>query len=153
MKRVSVIMPAYQSAAVIGDALRSVLAQTYDDWELIVADDASEDDTADVAAAVSSRVRVVRAQVNRGPAAARNLALRQASGELVAFLDADDWWTPHYLERQVGRYDAAIDEPGPPVGLVACDAQVWTEDGGYAARTYYGQFRKVEPVTVERLLR
>src|SRR4051794_40590064 len=92
MSRVTVVIPAHNSADVIEDGLRSVLAQTYDDWEVVLADDASADDTAARAAAVSPRVRVVRTDTNLGPAGARNLALEHATGELVAFLDADDWW-------------------------------------------------------------
>ncbi len=153
MPRVSVIVPAHDAADVIAEGLTSVLAQTYDDWELVVCDDASGDDTAERAAAVSPRVRVVRSAINRGPAGARNLALREATGELMAFLDADDWWTPRYLERQVARYDAASAEPGPPVGLVACDARIALGGGRFAPGTYYDQFPRVEPVTVERLLR
>jgi glycosyltransferase involved in cell wall biosynthesis len=147
MARVSIVIPAYNSAAVIGSAVGSVLAQGYDDWELIVADDGSTDDTAEVASALE-RVRLVRAERNGGPAAARNLALSHASGELVAFLDADDRWLPDYLETQLARYDA---ERGSrqPVGLLACDARIEGVQGTYAE-----QFRRgIEPITLERVLR
>ena len=147
MARVSIVIPAYNSAAVLGSAVASVLAQGYDDWELIVADDGSTDATAEVAASLE-RVRLVRAERNGGPAAARNLALRHASGELVAFLDADDRWLPDYLETQIARYDA---ERGSrqPVGLLACNARI---EG--VATTYADQFRRgVEPLTLERVLR
>ena len=141
-------MPAYNSAAVIDESVGSVLAQSYTDWELIVADDGSTDDTVARLEAHGDRVRVVRAQRNGGPAAARNLALRHATGELVAFLDADDRWLPHYLETQVARYDA---EPG--VGLVACDAYIETPEGRLET-TYSQPFRGgVAPITLERILR
>ncbi len=147
MARVSIVIPAYNSAAVLGSAVASVLAQGYDDWELIVADDGSTDATAEVAASLE-RVRLVRAERNGGPAAARNLALRHASGELVAFLDADDRWLPDYLETQIARYDA---ERGSrqPVGLLACAARIVG-----VATTYADQFKRgVEPLTLERVLR
>jgi glycosyltransferase involved in cell wall biosynthesis len=154
MPRVSVVMPAYDAEAVVADSIGSVLAQTYGDWELIVGDDASSDATVERAQAASPRVRIARAERNGGPAAARNRALEQASGELVAFLDADDWWLPDYLERQVARYDAETAAGGPPVGLVACDARIRLPDGSDAAGTYADQFRdRGASPTLERLLR
>jgi glycosyltransferase involved in cell wall biosynthesis len=147
MPRVSIVTPAYNSAGVIANAIGSVLAQTYSDWELIVADDASTDDTAARVEAYGERVRLVRAERNGGPAAARNLALHHAGGELVAFLDADDRWLPHYLERQVARYDG--DRGRRPIGLLACDARI---EGSHM--TYAQQFRRgVDPITLERVLR
>ena len=153
MPRVSVVIPAYNAEAVIADSIGSVLAQTYDDWELIVGDDGSTDATAERARALSPRVQVTRAERNGGPAAARNTALERATGELIAFLDADDWWQPDFLERQVARYDAETAAGGPPVGIVACDARIRLPDGEDAPGTYYDQFRELEPPTLERLLR
>ena len=154
MPRVSVVIPAYDAEPVIADSIGSVLAQTYDDWELIVGDDGSSDATAERAAACSPRVQVVPAERNGGPAAARNRALERATGELVAFLDADDLWLPDYLERQVARYDAETAAGGPPVGLVACDARIRLPGGDDAAGTYADQFRGgVAPLTLERVLR
>jgi len=79
-ERVSVIIPAFNSAPTIATTLRSVIKQTYGDWEIVIGDDGSTDGTSDLARAVSPRVRVVRAQTNHGPAAARNLAIAQAHG-------------------------------------------------------------------------
>jgi glycosyltransferase involved in cell wall biosynthesis len=150
--RVSVIVPAHDSAAWIDETLASVAAQTYGDWELIVADDASSDDTAERASRHPAGARVVGSERNLGPAGARNLALEHALGELVAFLDADDLWLPGYLESQVARFDAEAARPGPPVGLVACDARLRGPDGDLPG-TYLGQFRRaVEPLTLERVL-
>jgi glycosyltransferase involved in cell wall biosynthesis len=141
-----VIIPAFNASAVVAEALASVAAQTYGDWEVVVADDGSTDDTAARAAAALPDAVVVRAESNGGPAAARNLALERASGELVAFLDVDDLWLPRYLERQVARYDDEARLPGPPVGIVACDAQL--QDG-----TYMAQFSGPhEPLSLERVL-
>lgn len=156
MPRVSIVMPAHDSAATIGAALASVQEQSFTDWELVVCDDASSDDTAErVKAWDDPRIRLVTLQANLGPAGARNEALCWATGELVAFLDADDWWTPSYLDRQVGRYDAEAATPGPPVGIVACDALLAREDGTLQDGTYLELFgrRRLEPVTVDRLLR
>jgi glycosyltransferase involved in cell wall biosynthesis len=119
--RVSVIIPAYNASASIGETLDSVIAQTYSDWEVIVADDCSTDGTVNIVSDYHPRVSCVSSEHNRGPAAARNLALTVASGELVALLDADDLWRPLYLQRQLAHYDAAIRE-GTDVGIVCCGA-------------------------------
>jgi glycosyltransferase involved in cell wall biosynthesis len=125
MPRVSVITPAHDNAATIDATIASVAVQGLADWEHVVCDDASSDDTAarvEAAAAADPRVRLVRAPTNVGPAGARNLALAAATGELAVFLDADDRLEPAYLETMVAAYDA---EP-PGVGIVCCDA--WRED-------------------------
>jgi glycosyltransferase involved in cell wall biosynthesis len=147
-----VIIPAFNASAVVGEALASVAAQTYRDWEVIVTDDASADDTATRAGAALPVAHVVRAERNLGPAGARNLALGSASGELVAFLDVDDVWLPRYLERQVERLDAETRRPGAVVGIVACDAQIQA-GGRIAEGTYMGQFRGPRtPLSLERVL-
>lgn len=100
---VSVIVPAYEAATTIEDALESALAQSLSDLECIVVDDGSSDATSAVVRSVAGRdprVRFFR-QANGGPAAARNLALRHAQGAWVAFLDADDYWLPGKLECQL----------------------------------------------------
>jgi glycosyltransferase involved in cell wall biosynthesis len=151
--RVSVIIPAHDAAATVGAALDSVAAQSYPEWEIVVCDDGSSDATADVAAAHPAAPRLVRHERAHGPAAARNAALEQAGGELVALLDADDAWLPAYLERQVARYDAE----GSRVGIVACDARV-RRAGADAPHTYLEQCEReqhlpVEPLSLERVLR
>ena len=100
---VSVIIPAYNAGRTIDAALQSVFAQTFRSFEVIVVDDGSTDDTAARLARWADRVTCLR-QSNRGPAHARNQALRVASGELIAFLDADDVWLPRKLERQVAYF-------------------------------------------------
>lgn len=121
MPRVSIITPAHESEEVLGEALESVLAQTFTDYEVIVADDASADRTGAVADRYGPPVRCVRSATNLGPAGARNLALEHASGELVALLDADDRWRPEFLAEQVALYDRE-QARRPGVGIVACDA-------------------------------
>jgi glycosyltransferase involved in cell wall biosynthesis len=148
MPRVSVIVPAYNAASFIAGTLRSLQAQTYEDWEAIVADDASADGTSTaVGAFADSRIRAVRSEVNLGPAGARNLAAQHATGELVALLDADDAWRPDYLERMVAAF-----ERDPGAVLVGCDAQV--ERGGVTlGRTYLAALPPHDPPTLDRLLR
>jgi glycosyltransferase involved in cell wall biosynthesis len=124
MPRVSVITPAHDNAGTIDATMASVAAQGYTDWELIVCDDASSDGTparVQAAAETDPRIRLVHTEVNVGPAGARNRALESATGELVAFLDADDRLDPRYLDTLVSRYDA---EPAG-IGIVCCDA--WRE--------------------------
>lgn len=103
--KVSVIMPAWNAAGYIAHAVESVRAQTLDDWELIVVDDCSQDDTGAAAVAAAKgdpRVRVVRAAENGGVACARNLGMQHASGEWIAVLDSDDAYEPSRLETLVG---------------------------------------------------
>lgn len=98
--RISVIIPAYNAAQTLGFAIDSVLTQTFDDLELLVIDDGSTDDTTDIVKSRGdNRLRYVRTS-NQGVSAARNRGLDLSSGDLVAFLDADDAWRPLKLERQ-----------------------------------------------------
>jgi glycosyltransferase involved in cell wall biosynthesis len=106
MARVSAIIPVYNGAATIAEAVDSALAQTMRDLEVIVVDDGSSDDTATILGGYEDRVRLI-AQENRGPAAARNAAARVASGEYLAFLDADDRWMPTMVERCVAALESA----------------------------------------------
>ncbi len=130
MARVSVVIPLYQTQAYIAEALASVLAQSFTDFEVIVIDDGSNDAGPEIARSTGdSRVRVVT-QENRGLAGARNSGIRIASGEFVALLDADDVWEPEKLARHVAHLDQdplldvsfsasrLIDERGGDVGLV-----------------------------------
>ena len=107
----TIVMPAFNSERTIDAAIKSAMAQTHRDIELIVVDDGSTDSTPNLISAWESRdprVRAIR-QANRGPAAARNAALKLARGRLVGFLDSDDLWMPDY----VAEVTAALDrEPG-----------------------------------------
>ncbi|SRR5579871_1612199 len=97
---ISVIVPTHNYGRFIGDALQSACAQTYANTELIVVDDGSTDDTKARLAPFETRVQYIY-QPNRGPAAARNTGIQAARGAYLAFLDADDVWLPHKLERQL----------------------------------------------------
>lgn len=111
---VSIITPAWKAARYIGETLASVRAQTLGDWEHLVIDDCSPDDTAQVVAAAAAgdpRLRLLRTPANGGPARARNVGLAEARGRYVCFLDADDLWHPEKLALQIEtltRRDAAI---------------------------------------------
>lgn len=97
---ISIIIPVYNAAHFLADAVASVLAQDYPKLEIIVVDDGSTDDIAQAVDALPVQVRFLR-QANAGPAAARNLGIRAASAELIAFLDVDDLWPDHSLEARV----------------------------------------------------
>ena len=105
--RISVIIPTYNRADFIGETIQSVLGQTYADFELIVLDDASTDDTAQVVARFDDeRLIYIYQENNVGETAARNAGLTHARGELVSFLDSDDCMLPHNLETLVALLDA-----------------------------------------------
>ncbi|MFH0825315.1 MAG: glycosyltransferase [Pseudomonadota bacterium] len=99
MPLVSVIIPTFNRVGVIRRAVDSVLAQTFHDFELIVVDDGSSDNTQQVLDTYGGRIRVLR-QENRGVSAARNAGIAASNGELVAFLDSDDEWMPEKLFHQ-----------------------------------------------------
>jgi teichuronic acid biosynthesis glycosyltransferase TuaG len=104
---VSVIIPAYNAEDYIAEAIQSVCDQTWQNWELIVVDDGSTDETAEIASDLcqcDSRIRLITRE-NGKLAKARNTGMSAASGEFVAFLDADDIWHPGKLERQIAAYD------------------------------------------------
>jgi len=102
--RVCIVMPAFNASAVISDAVHSVRDQTFTDWDLIIVEDSSRDDTPDVIARLAAsdrRIRILSNQTNLGAAASRNRALEAADGSHVAFLDSDDLWHPRKLEKQL----------------------------------------------------
>lgn len=100
---VSIITPAYKAAGYIDHTIRSVQKQTYGTWELLIVDDGSPDNTAEVVlryCALDSRIKLIR-QKNAGPAMARQAALDAANGKFIAFLDSDDCWLPEKLALQL----------------------------------------------------
>ncbi len=100
---VSIIMPSYNTASFISSSIRSVLAQSYNDWELIIVDDCSSDNTDQVVKEYLSdeRIKYLKNEKNSGAAVSRNRALREAKGKWIAFLDSDDLWMPDKLEKQI----------------------------------------------------
>jgi glycosyltransferase involved in cell wall biosynthesis len=141
---ISVIIPAYNVAPFIREAVDSALAQTRRDVEVIVVDDGSTDGSADMLRDLDDpRLRVIR-QDNGGSASARNAGLRLASGELVAFLDADDHWAPNNLERLSGYL-----ETHPEVDLTFGQSLIIDEQGRSLGRKTNG----AGPVSLSSLLR
>ena len=129
MELVSIIMPTYNCGRFIAESIRSVLAQTYTNWELIIVDDCSTDKTEDVVASFDDpRIHYLRNEQNEGAALTRNRALREAKGRYIAFLDSDDLWLPTKLERQIAFLErngyaftyheyTEIDEESNPIGI------------------------------------
>lgn len=145
MPTVSVIIPTYDDADILPRAVQSVLEQTYSDFEVVVVDDASTDDTEEKVAGMDDpRIQFVSHETNQGGSAARNTGLRRATGEFVAFLDADDEWREEKLERQLARLDSkpegwiaaycgfrrVRDHSGRLGGLVEFGSRVVHREGG-----------------------
>lgn len=127
MEAVSIILPTYNRAYCIERAVNSILSQTYSDWELLVIDDGSEDDTERIVAGIAAsdaRVHYHRQPVNRGVAAARNEGIRQARHKYIAFQDSDDIWKRDKLEKQMRVF-----AENPNVGLVYCTYEGTKQDG------------------------
>ena len=148
--KVSVIIPAYNVAPYLGDTLESVLAQTRNDYEAIVINDGSRDETEQVAESYRERFDgklVYLWQENRGLAGARNAAIQAARGEFIALLDGDDAWMPNYLEVMIGRLEA-----DPTIDLMFPNALFWgsTKYGGADFQSIYPPNA---PITLEKLLR
>jgi glycosyltransferase involved in cell wall biosynthesis len=125
--RITVITPAYNVGRYIGEAMDSVLAQSFGDFEYLVVDDGSTDETAVVIrdrAAADPRVRHITTD-HAGACHARNVAIMQASGEFVAFLDGDDRWHPRFLHEQLSLLESA----GPEVAAVFARSRVMSETG------------------------
>ena len=101
---VSIITPTFNSERFIAETILSVQAQTYQDWEMLIVDDCSTDNTLEIISSFQekdSRIRLFRNETNRGSAYSRNIALQNAKGKWIAFLDSDDIWHPEKLERQI----------------------------------------------------
>jgi teichuronic acid biosynthesis glycosyltransferase TuaG len=111
---VSIIVPAYNAELTISDAIRSVVGQSHRDWEMLIADDCSKDETRAIVADWATReprIRLLALDKNAGPALARNACLSQAKGDWFAFLDSDDYWLPQKLEKSIAfakANDAAL---------------------------------------------
>jgi glycosyltransferase involved in cell wall biosynthesis len=131
---VSIIIPAFNAARYIRQALNSVLAQTYPAIEVIVVDDGSSDATSAIVeeyVTSDARIQLVR-QSNMGVGTARNTAIRKARGKYIAPLDADDFWLPEKLEKQVTR----MEQCGSETGLVYCWSTLIDEEGEFLGLSY-----------------
>lgn len=141
---VSIIMPSYNTGRFIKETIQSVLDQTYQNWELIIVDDCSEDNTDDMIIPYLSdvRVRYLKNIENRGAAFSRNRALKEAKGRWIAFLDSDDLWESQKLDRQINfmeKYDYSfsytnyceIDEMSKSLGKTVTGPKRITKTGMY----------------------
>lgn len=103
MAEVSIITPCYNASKFLVQTIESVLAQTFQDWEWIISDDHSADHSVDIIKQYADpRILLIESKDNHGAGRARNLALEKASGRFITFLDADDYWTPEFLEEMIG---------------------------------------------------
>lgn len=127
---VSVVMPVYNGSRFLRESLDSILAQTYARFEVIVVDDGSTDDTPEILASYGPRIRAFH-KPNGGGASAINLGIRQARGDWIAWLSADDLWEPTNLERQVG-----VIEERPFIGLLYSDFATIDAAGNVTSRVH-----------------
>ena len=143
---VSIITPTYNCAKFIEETIRSVQAQTYLNWEMIISDDCSTDNTREIIAPYlesDKRIKYICNDKNSGAAITRNNALREAKGRWIAFLDSDDLWSPEKLERQIAFMEtnnysfsyheyAEIDEMSQPLDIVVSGPKRISTIGMYA---------------------
>lgn len=140
---VSIIMPSYNTAQYIEESIQSVYRQTYTNWELIIVDDCSTDNTDEVVTAIQdSRIKYIKNEKNSGAAESRNRALREAKGKWIAFLDSDDLWYPEKLEKQIwfmkkNKYHFSytkyieINPSGEAIGVTVSGPKKITKTGMY----------------------
>jgi glycosyltransferase involved in cell wall biosynthesis len=122
---VSVIIPTYNYSRYLGEAIQSVLDQTLQDFEIIVVDDGSTDNTREIVQSYGEKIKYFY-QSQQGPAKARNRAILESHGKFIAFLDSDDVWLPTKLEKQV-----ALFKSNPKIGMVVTDNYLFDEKGVY----------------------
>lgn len=124
---VSIIMPMHNSAMFVEDAILSVLSQTYKDWELLVVDDSSTDNSTDIVKAYQRKNGNIRLLINDNhtgiPSAPRNFGIKHANGQYIAFLDSDDCWLPDKLEKQIKQFDS------DKIAIVFSDYEKIDEEG------------------------
>jgi len=120
--KVSIIIPTYNRGWIIKEAIESVLAQDFIDFELIVVDDGSTDNTSEILHSYREDITVLR-QNNKGVSAARNRGLSEASGRFIAFLDSDDLWLPQKLSRQVDFFNSN------PDAMICQTEEIWVRNG------------------------
>lgn len=134
---VSIIVPTYNHAPMLKEALRSVQAQTLTDWEAVVINNHSTDDTVDVVNSLNDpRIRLFNFRNHGIIAASRNEGIRQARADLIAFLDSDDLWYPEKLERSV----AAIANGAE----LSCHGEIWRQDDRIVASMQYGPLERAD---------
>lgn len=131
---VSIIIPSYNCGKYIGQTIESIMSQTYKNWELLIADDCSTDNSCTIInsyAANDSRIKLIKLDTNSGAGVARNICIKEAKGRFIAFCDSDDRWFPEKLEKQLEFMDIkdaplshtsymTCDESGKIKGIIVC---------------------------------
>lgn len=128
MSKVSIIMPNYNGAKFLSNAISCVINQDYLDWELLIFDDCSKDSSLEIARKFEHkdiRIKVYQNPLNSGTAKTRNSALKKASGDFIAFLDSDDWWESNFLTEQINALETNNAD------LVYCNYNMVDENGRY----------------------
>lgn len=111
--KVSIVIPTYNRAKVLDRAIKSALSQTYDDFEIVIIDDASDDDTQSLVKGMKDeRIRYFKHATNKGQPASRNTGIEKARGKYIAFLDSDDEWLSEKLEKQVKKIENSSEDTG-----------------------------------------
>jgi glycosyltransferase involved in cell wall biosynthesis len=140
MKKVTVIVPVYKVEKYIATAVASVVAQTYQSWELLIVDDGSPDASVAICQQFNDpRIQIIH-QANHGVSAARNTGIRHAQGEIIAFLDGDDVWLPQKLEKHLAHLESS-----PSVGVSFCRSAFIDESGGLLGIYQLSQLKAIAP--------
>jgi glycosyltransferase involved in cell wall biosynthesis len=134
MPAVSIVIPAYNHARFLKGTIESALAQTWRDYEIVVVDDGSKDDTPAVAAHFGDAIRYIR-QANQGMAATRNTALRHATGDVISFLDDDDLWLPNYLATVMSYFQVDSTLAAAHTGYQLTSDEEGRDFPGHSSRT------------------
>jgi glycosyltransferase involved in cell wall biosynthesis len=142
---VSVIIPTYNSASYLPQALDSVFNQTFQDYEIIVVDDGSTDETEQVLVPYRELIKYIRKE-NRGPASARNVGIKHSKGDYIAFLDADDIWLPDKLQSQIGFM-----KKNPEIQVLFTDCAIFDHQG-LIMPSIKERYKVASCVTFEELL-
>lgn len=148
MSLVSIIIPTYNTEKYIEKCIQSVLEQTYTDYEIIIVDDCSTDNSMDVVARFKDpRIKVIKNEINRGPSYSRNRGIQLSKGDFIALLDSDDWWTPNRLEVMMDFIESHHAD-------VLFDNVLYIREGEEKPYTTYYQFKgitvdKAQQVTPE----
>lgn len=145
MPLISVIIPTYNGGQFIARTLQSVLDQTFQDFEILVVDDGSVDNTAEVVQQFTRRIRYFR-KPNGGPASARNFGLRRAKGNYIALLDHDDLWLPKRLETQLPLFDK-----DPKIGVVFSDCYIKATNDSVVPETSFQEAKPFAGEVFEKL--
>lgn len=120
---VSIIIPCYNDGKYIGQAIQSIIEQTYSSTEIIVVDDGSDSETKNILTDLGDKIDLLIIQENKGPSAARNAGISSARGEYILSLDADDYFEPSYIEKSVKILNSY-----PKVGIVTCHAYIFRDE-------------------------